>query len=425
MADAKKWEGHPRLRTAGEKLPPAEKITDEGMERRKFRANKPFYPKGGMVYFNNEATRDTIRHFVDGIGDDNPLFRDEEYAQKTKYGSIIAPGSFLYTNMWGAQVGSGFAGVHAWYSGGEWEWYRPIFPGTAFRNVTILRDVEVKKGRMTGANIYIDYGDVVYLDPKGEVVAKERSHTVWAERELSGSAGKERGVSKVSYSREDWVKILEMYDSWKIRGSEPRYWEDVQVGDKIGHMIKGPLSVRDILAWLMGGGSPFFRAHKMEYMAEMKHPKLLEYVEELGEADVPELVHIFDAYARTIGVERAYDYGNQRMSWLCQLFSDWMGDDGFLWKMSGDERAFNQVGDITTFEGEVTKKYIEEGKCCVDIEAGARNQRDEWSMPPRSSTVVLPSREHGPVVYPNPSPELVEEVKRARPLEDMIKEGVI
>ena len=83
------------------------------------------------------------------------------------------------------------------------------------------------------------------------------------------------------------------------------------------------------------------------------------------------------------------------------------------------------MGDITTFEGKVTRKYIEEGKCCVDIEGWAKNQRDEWSMPPRTSTVILPSREYGPVVYPNPAPKLVEEVKRARPLEEMLSEGII
>ncbi len=107
------------------------------------------------------------------------------------------------------------------------------------------------------------------------------------------------------------------------------------------------------------------------------------------------------------------------------FFTNWMGDDAFLWKMSGDLRAFNQMGDITTFEGKVVKKYIEEEKYCVDIEAWAKNQRDEWSMPPHISTVILPSKEHGPVKYPDPAPELVEEVKRARPLDDLIREGLI
>ncbi len=87
--------------------------------------------------------------------------------------------------------------------------------------------------------------------------------------------------------------------------------------------------------------------------------------------------------------------------------------------------AFNMMGDVTTLEGRVDKKYIEHGRCCVDIEAWAKNQRDEKTMPPRISTVILPSREHGPVAYPEPSAQLVEEVKGARPLEELKAEGLI
>ena len=83
------------------------------------------------------------------------------------------------------------------------------------------------------------------------------------------------------------------------------------------------------------------------------------------------------------------------------------------------------MGDITTFEGKVIKKYIEDGRCCVDIEAWGKNQRDEWSMRPNPATVILPSREYGPVVYPNPSVKLMKEAEEARPLDELIKEGII
>ncbi len=424
MAERMSKGGHPRLLTTREKgLPKHEEYTPEMQARRRFRANKPYYPRS--IYFNRQASKDGIRHFVDGIGDTNPLFRDEEYAKKTKYGSIIAPGSYLYTIQW-VPPGSGAPGVHGWYSGGDWEWYRPVFAGDEFTNVCIIRELVEKKGKMAGGgSIFIDYTDVIYINQRGEIVGKEYQHTVWAERTKSGSAGKERDLPKPVYSKEDWIKILDMYDDEEIRGTEPRYWEDVKIGNKVGPMIKGPLSVRDEIAWLMGAGSPFFRAHKIEFQYESKHPKALEYIDETGDADVPELVHILDPFARTIGVERAYDYGSQRMSWLCNLFTNWMGDDGFLWKMSGDERLFNQMGDITIFEGKIIKKYIEEGRCCVDIEAWAKNQRDVYSMPPRTSTVILPSREYGSVIYPDPLLELVKEVSKARPLDDLIREGLI
>jgi len=415
---------HARLLSVTERGEGAvEEVTPEKLERRRSRAHKPFYPPS--VHFNEQASRDGIRHFVEGMGDLNPLFSDEEYAKRTKYGNIVAPGCYLYTVSWTLR-GSGITGAHGWFSGAEWEWYRPIIAGDEFKVVGIIRDLVEKPGRMAGgANIYIDYSDVIYVNQRAEIVAKQDMRTVRTGRREAGSAKKERNIPAPNYTREDWINILDAYDDEELRGAEPRWWEDVRVGDKLGPMIKGPLSVRDEIAWLMGAGSPFMKAHKIEMLWEARHPRVLEYVPETGERDVPELVHIFDAFARGIGVERAYDYGSQRISWLGQLFTNWMGDDGFLWKMDSDLRAFNQVGDITTFNGQVTKKYIEDDKYCVDIEAGAKNQRDVWTMPIRTATVILPSKEAGPAVYPNPSPKLMKEVSQARPLYEMIENGLI
>ena len=41
--------------------------------------------------FNHEAHKDTIRHFANCYGDDNPLFCDEDYAKDTRWGGIVAP----------------------------------------------------------------------------------------------------------------------------------------------------------------------------------------------------------------------------------------------------------------------------------------------------------------------------------------------
>jgi len=424
-----KWEGHARIIALEKEIKSEEdkheEFTIEAQERRKRRANIPYFPRS--IYFNSQATKDGIRHFAHGIGDSNPLFTDESYAKKTKYGGIVAPGAYLYSVNW-INPGYGGPGVHGWYSGGDWEWYRPVMAGDEYTVVCVFRDLVPKKGKMGAGRTWIDYGDIIYVNQKGEIVAKEHQHIVLGERSRAASAKKFRNIPKPKYTKEDWIKILNLYDQEELRGSKPRYWEDVEVGDKVGPMIKGPLSVRDMIGWLMGGGTTLMRAHKIEYQYEMRHPRTLEYVE-TDEADtpgdVPELVHILTPFAKTIGIDRIYDYGNQRMSWLCNLFTNWMGDDGFLWKMSGDLRTFNLAGDITTFEGKVVKKYKERDHYCVDIEAWAKNQRDEWSITQNISTVILPSKEHGPVVYPDAPPEIEKEVKRAEPLDDLIKEGLI
>ncbi|MDX9786269.1 MAG: MaoC family dehydratase N-terminal domain-containing protein [Desulfobacterales bacterium] len=429
MGDENKWANHARLIALSKQGKSEEEIhedyTEAAQQRRRDRANKPYIPRS--IFHNRQATKDGIRHFAEGIGDSNPLFNDEEYAKKTKHGTVIAPGAYLYTINW-INMGYGGPGVHGFYSGGNWEWYKPIKAGDEYRVVGVFRDLVPKEGKMGAGRTWIDYGDVMYVNQNGEIVGKEEQHIVLVERGRAGSAKKFRNIPKPIYTKEQWVEILDLYENEEVRGAEPRYWEDVQVGDQVGPMIKGPLSVRDIIGWLMGGGSPYIRCHKIEYEYEKRHPHTLEYVD-TGEADnpgdVPELVHILDPFAQTIGIDRIYDYGNQRMSWLCNLFTNWMGDDGFLWKMSGDLRTFNLAGDITRFEGKVVKKYKVGDHCCVDIEAWAKNQRDQWSVTPHMSTVILPSKEFGPVVYPEPAESLKKEILVAKPLDQMIKEGTI
>jgi len=120
-----------------------------------------------------------------------------------------------------------------------------------------------------------------------------------------------------------------------------------------------------------------------------------------GQVDVPELVHMEDTRAQEIGIPGAYDYGCQRMSWMGHLLTNWVGNDGFVWKMYGELRLFNVIGDTTWCTGRVTKKYVDEGKHCVDIECWGENQRGEITMPGHA-TVILPSKVHGEVVYPTP-----------------------
>lgn len=49
---------------------------------------------------NNEyATRLAITRFCEGIGDDNPLWIDPEYAADTPFGTQIAPPSFIFACM--------------------------------------------------------------------------------------------------------------------------------------------------------------------------------------------------------------------------------------------------------------------------------------------------------------------------------------
>ena len=49
--------------------------------------------KGAMVEPHDEVSRSDIIHWCEFMHDDNPLYTDEAYAKKSKYGGLIAPPS--------------------------------------------------------------------------------------------------------------------------------------------------------------------------------------------------------------------------------------------------------------------------------------------------------------------------------------------
>jgi acyl dehydratase len=362
-------------------------ITEEMIGELKKRLGVVWRPR--QPYFNTGATRDSIRHFCHGIGDTNPLFTDPEYAKKSRYGRLLAPPCFLYSVYWPAQ-GRGMPGIHAWHSGDDWEFYHPIFKGDEFTYTNTLVDVQEKASKMAGKTL-IQYHEITYTNQRGELVAKSLDWCVRAGRISSGKTGKYRNIEKATYTSEEMKKIFGDYDKEVIRGAEPRYWEDVKVEDELTPIVKGPLSVRDMIAWLMGAGSPFMRAHALAYTFLKCHPGVDMIDSKTKQLDVPELVHMEESRAQEIGIPGAYDYGCQRISWLGNLITNWMGDDGFLKRMRAELRRFNVVGDTTWLKGTVKEKYVKEAEHLVDIECWAENQRGEITLP-GTATVRLPSK---------------------------------
>ena len=79
------------------------------------------------------------------------------------------------------------------------------------------------------------------------------------------------------------------------------------MGDELPHLVKGPLTVRDMIAWDMGAGSPMMKGHKLAMSWARRHPGGAQHAG-AGDADVPELVHLDDSYTQDIGIPGAYDH---------------------------------------------------------------------------------------------------------------------
>jgi acyl dehydratase len=113
-------------------------------------------------------------------------------------------------------------------------------------------------------------------------------------------------------------------------------------------------------------------------------------------------VHWDPAFARRAGNPTTFDYGRMRETWLIHLCTDWMGDAGWLWKLDCEFRGFNFVGDTQWLTGVVTGKFrTANGGHAVDLDVQTENQRGEITTPGHA-TIILPSRQDGDVVLPDP-----------------------
>ncbi len=343
--------------------------------------------------FNEEVTRVAIRKFVDGIGDSNPLWRNEDYARKTRYGKIVAPPSWVFSVLGGVQFGwRGLAGFH---SGSEFFFYKPILLGDKISVEEIFTGFEGPKPSSFADLMVVDYFDDIYRNQRDEIITKVTRWVIRTERRRAREKGKyQKIIFPHPWTEEELKKIEEEVLDEKIRGSNPRFWEDVQVGDELPPLVKGPLGLTDMIAYFIGGGSPVkLEAHSVALQKYRQKPQWAFRDPQTFALEPIFAVHYNISAANAMGLPYPYDVGTQRHCWQIQLITHWIGDDGWLKRCRAEYRKFVYLSDVLWIKGKVKNKYIdEEGEPCVDIETSAINQRGEDVMP-GDATVILPSRE--------------------------------
>jgi acyl dehydratase len=367
-------------------------ITDDGLNDLKRRIGVPIV--GSLEPWCHEATRDNIRHYAHGIGDDNPLWCNPEYAEKSRFGGITALPSFLFSTSRSISgyVG-GLPGVHAMWAGADWSWHAPIRRNDEIRTEAYLKDLISHNTKFAGRAIQQIY-HVDFYNQRNELLAEADSWCFRTERDAARERGvkytevREKGVRQ--YTKEELEEFYNLYAAEKPRGSEPRYWEDVNVGDELPTMPKGPMTVTGFIAYAQGWGGLYIRANRIAWKQIDAHPGL-GIVNKFNIPDCPERVHWEEEFAQQVGTPGAYDYGPERCSWLTHHLTDWMGDHGFLRKASCKIRRHNPEGDLLVIRGTVKDKRIENGRHLIEISQEARQQDNELSVI-GTGLVELPSR---------------------------------
>jgi acyl dehydratase len=395
-------------------MAPAGHITDEGVAR--LRARIGIAEPHPMPPYYTLPTIDSFRNVAIAYGDDNPLWCDAEYGPKTRWGQPIASpvlvgGDTLIGEDEVHAVapehaelmkGDPLRGVHAFYAASAREWWAPLMPLRRVARRNALVAALDKPSEFAGRAIH-EWTAQVFRDEDGTLLAGQYRLMVRTEREKAREKKKYDTVVVAPYTDKQIADIEAQYECERPRGDDPRWWEDVDVGDELGPMVKGPLTVTDIVCWHAGMGMGLYgvKPLRLAYNNRRRIPRFF-HRDELNVPDVMQRVHWDPEFARRSGNPTTFDYGRMRETWLIHLCTDWMGDDAWLWKLECEFRRFNYVGDTQWLRGRVTRKYLAAGeRPAIDAELEATNQRGELTTP-GSATILLPSRRHGPVRLPDP-----------------------
>ncbi len=326
------------------------------------------------------ATPDAIRHWAHGIGDRNPFWVEHGVAPPT----IL----FAMDRIVSGYVG-GLPGIHAMYAGTDFRWRLPIRESDRIVGESALLALIEKASTFARRAIQQTYR-TIFTNQRGELVCEADSWCFRTERDTARERRKYGSVEAHRYTPEEIERIRLAYRREDIRGTTARYWEDVQVSDALPPMVKGPLTVTSVIAFIQGWGSLYVRAHGLAFDMFERHPALA-IPNAFGVPEPPERVHWDEAFARAVGVPGAYDYGPERVAWLGHLVTNWMGDDGFLRRLNVQVQRHNLIGDTTWCRGRVAAKAIVENRGEVTLDLTAVNQRDEVTAAGQA-TVVLPRR---------------------------------
>ena len=335
---------------------------------------------------NTEVTRDNIRRFALGNGDDNPLWIDENYARNSRWNGMIAPPGFIRTL--GTALSMSLPDIHAQFIGEEFELDQPVYLGDIIKATTSLADI-VKKESKLYKQILIETREVKYTNQKNQVFRYRRNYLRHKRISTEGQASTQ-SIQIPSWKPEDIRSFEEARLSEERRGSNPRYWEDIQIGDELPPRIRGPLTQEDIIWHFIGeGGSSYTYGIGLTYKIRQQNPEVF-IVNSQGAYESAAAAHWDWEFARRIGAPGPFDITAMRGGCISHMITDWIGDDGWLKRLSAGTRGFMILGDIVWYKGKVVDKYVTGDSHLVKLELWSENQRNERTTVAQAE-VDLPS----------------------------------
>jgi hypothetical protein len=363
--------------------------------------------------FCRVINQDAILNLCLSVGDFNPLWLSSDYGLSSPYGSNLAPPYMLFSLAPWSMHGTVFfsfrdeagdllprPGEGGVQGGITLTWRRRLRLGDRIACEARLAAARTHQSRTWGRTFELVV-EFLFRDELGNHVAT--GSFSWLGTEHRDVQKARPNLTPKTWTMEEIEEIRTQYaaQSGKLRGGLPRYWEDVAVGDSLPTIIKGPYTEMSYIAFSIAVPLRTVNATDETYwnLAYATNVEGWPHRGPIGSNEptrqgVPtgHRYHFDYESARNRGLPAPIDVGHQRVCWMAQLLTMWMGDHGHLRQMRARHVDVNMMGDLTRCTGVVTGKAVkEDGDHVIQIEVGCESQRGPSTQ--GSAEIALPSRD--------------------------------
>ena len=343
-----------------------------------------------------------IRRWVMAMDYPNPIHWDQEFANASKFGGLVAPQSFVACMDIGHGVQPACVGripqSHLIFGGEEWWFYGGrLRPGDLLVQERRFHDYKVTDTKFAGPTMF-QRGDTLHRNQQGMVIAKERATSI---RYLAAEADKRKMYANQLPPKPKWTaaklaEVDKVRHDWILSnrlGISPIFGE-VKVGDRLPRRVLGPHSIASFTTEYRAFTENMWGGYRWTAPEGVKDPWInqdagwvegFQINDEAAKIDPrfrdglykgPSAGHIDDDKAGEIGMARAYGYGATMGAWVTDYLAYWAGNDGYVRHVKSSFRGPAFEGDVTFFDAEVVAAQGESawGVPLVQVKVRLANQ---------------------------------------------------
>jgi hypothetical protein len=276
-----------------------------------------------------------------------------------------------------------------------------IRPRDEFQAEDTFLGVQEKSNPDRPYRLFAERGQRKFYNQKKELVVVVTSTILvkaqYPEDKVSADSPKDfTQARRHRYTAEELDYIHSCYDADLLgtyrQGSAVRYWDDVDVGDELHPVVKGPYDYSDAASFF--GVTGYSMAFSKKWASLREGLKACKVDNETGEVHANPDWHFSDDIARQKGVPFAPIFGTHIETSFSHLICNWMGDAGRLKMISSQIRVMSFMGDTFVCKAKIVRKYKENGECLVDLDCWAENFITGIVCATASATVRLVEKEN-------------------------------